>query len=178
MSSGIDFLRTFSYLCVVAHRATLSFLQPLNFPFMSKEAKAAAPRSVLIVEDSVDFSNLLKYIVDDMGYEGVLFALDKEDIVERSKECHAEAVLMDLQLRRKNGMQYIEELKADAATKNIPIIIISGRELSQKEILSLQIQNVRYLRKGRVEMDELKKVISETLHSSEASVHKGKKVNT
>jgi DNA-binding response OmpR family regulator len=145
---------------------------------MSKAAKSSELKSVLIVEDSVDFSNLLKFIVDDMGYEGVLFALDKDDIVVRSKECHAEAILMDLQLRRKNGMQYIEELKSDSATKNIPIIIISGRELSQKEVLEFQLKGVRYLRKGRVEMDELKKIISDTLHSHDAPAAKVKKVST
>ncbi len=141
---------------------------------MSKEAKSSGTKSVMIVEDSVDFSNLLKFIVDDMGYEGVQFAIDKDDIVERAKECNAEAILMDLQLRRKNGMQYIEELKADAGTKNIPIVIISGRELSQKEVLDLQMKGVRYLRKGRVEMDELKKVISDTLqlnHGTAKKVH-------
>jgi DNA-binding response OmpR family regulator len=131
---------------------------------MSKEAKTADTKSVLIVEDSVDFSNLLKFIVDDMGYEGVQFLLDREDIVQRAKDCRAQAVLMDLQLRRKNGMQYIAELKGDSATKNIPIIIISGRDLNQKELVDLQMKNVKYLRKGRVEMDELKRVISTTLH--------------
>lgn len=145
---------------------------------MSKEAKPAGPKSVLIVEDSIDFSNLLKFIVDDMGYEGIQFALDKEDIVARCKECHAEAILMDLQLRRKNGMQYIEELKTDSATKSIPIIIISGRELSQKEVLNLQMKGVRYLRKGRVEMEELKKVISDTLHANEHAHAKAKKVSS
>lgn len=139
---------------------------------MSKEAKSSGTKSVMIVEDSVDFSNLLKFIVDDMGYEGVQFAIDKEDIVERAKDCKAEAILMDLQLRRKNGMQYIEELKADAGTKNIPIVIISGRELNQKELLGLQMKGVRYLRKGRVEMDELKKVISDTLHLSHIAAKK------
>jgi DNA-binding response OmpR family regulator len=148
--------------------------QPFIFLEMSKAPKL---KSVLIVEDSIDFSNLLKFIVDDMGYEGVQFALDKEDIVTRSKECHAEAILMDLQLRRKNGMQYIEELKADPSTKAIPIVIISGRELSSKEVLEFQMKGVRYLRKGRVEMDELKKIINDTLHANDSSSAKTKKVS-
>ena len=139
---------------------------------MPKEPKPVPKKPVLIVEDSVDFSNLLKFIIDDMGFEGLQFALDKDDIVALSKDKKPEAVLMDLQLRRKSGMQYIEELKSDAATKNIPIIIISGRDLSQKEVLELQINGVRYLRKGRVEMDELKKVISDTLNSHNHSTKK------
>lgn len=157
--------------------ATFLLSQPKT-PSMSKGVKSAGTKSVLIVEDSLDFSNLLKYIVDDMGYEGVQFALDKEDIVARSNECNAEAILMDLQLRRKNGMQYIQELKSDSSTKEIPIIIITGRDLSQKEVLELQMQGVRYLRKGRVEMDELKKVISETLHAKEHAAARVKKVSS
>ncbi len=139
---------------------------------MSKAPKSAGTKSVMIVEDSVDFSNLLKFIVDDMGYEGVQFAIDKDDIVARTKECDAEAILMDLQLRRKSGMEYIQELKADSSTKNIPIVIISGCELNQKEVIELQMKNVRYLRKGRVEMDELKKVISDTLHLNDPAAKK------
>lgn len=134
---------------------------------MSKAEKQTDTKSVLIVEDSVDFSNLLKFIVEDMGFDGVQFTIDKDDIVERAKECNAQAILMDLQLRRKNGLEYIQELKQDASTKDIPIVIITGRELPQREVLELQMQGVRYLRKGRVEMDELKKAISDTLHAEE-----------
>lgn len=144
---------------------------------MPGAAKTADRKSVLIVEDSADFSNLLKYIIEDMGFEGVQFPLDKEDIVEWSRAHKPEAVLMDLQLRRKNGMQYIEELKSDSATKNIPIIIITGRDLTQREILDLQIKGVKYLRKGRIEMDELKKVIGETLRGQHNGGEKSKKVS-
>lgn len=144
---------------------------------MPGPAKTTDRKSVLIVEDSVDFSNLLKYIIEDMGFEGVQFPLDKEDIVEWSRTHKPEAVLMDLQLRRKNGMQYIHELKSDAGTKNIPIIIITGRDLTQREILDLQIKGVRYLRKGRIEMDELKKVISETLHPQHNGGEKSRKIS-
>ncbi len=133
---------------------------------MSKAVKTVDKKSVLIVEDSVDFANLLKFIVDDMGHEGIQFALDKEDIVEVSKERKPNVILMDLQLRRKNGLTYIEELKSDVATKDIPIIIITGRELNQREQIELQMKDVKYLRKGRVEMDDLKKTIYDTLESA------------
>ncbi|MER3524089.1 MAG: hypothetical protein C4326_08480 [Ignavibacteria bacterium] len=143
---------------------------------MPKSSKTTDKKAVLIVEDSVDFSDLLKYIIEDMGYEGVQFPLDKGDIVEWAKAHKAEAILMDLQLRRKNGMQYIEELKADTSTRDIPIIIITGRDLTQREILELQVKGIKYLRKGRVEMDELKKVIGETLHLQNNGKTRSKKV--
>jgi DNA-binding response OmpR family regulator len=129
---------------------------------MPKAAKNGGKSCILIVEDSVDFSNLLKFIIEDDGFEGVQFPVDGEDIVGWAKEHKPATILMDLALRRKGGMQFLEELKADPATRQIPVIIITGRELPSKEILELQMRGVKYLRKGRVEMEELKKEIRDS----------------
>ncbi|MBI4534890.1 MAG: response regulator [Ignavibacteriae bacterium] len=135
---------------------------------MSRQPKNASRSPVLIVEDSTDFSNLMKFIVDDMGLEGIPFPLDKESIVEWSKEHRPSLILMDLALRKKDGMEYIRELKADSVTKHIPIIIITGRELNQKELIGLELNNVKYLRKGRVEMNEIKRAINEAVQAIKA----------
>jgi DNA-binding response OmpR family regulator len=116
-------------------------------------------KKVLIVEDSVDFSNLLKFIVEDDGFEGVQFPVYQEDITSVAKNVAPAVILMDLALRRKGGMEYISDLKADPETKEIPIIIISGRDLSAKDVLEFKMKGVEYLRKGRVEMDEIKNMI-------------------
>jgi two-component system phosphate regulon response regulator PhoB len=136
---------------------------------MSKADKNDAKRSILIVEDSTDFSNLMKFIVEDDGFEGLQFPLEHEDIVGWVKEHKPVTILMDLALRRKGGMQYIEDLKADPATKNIPIIIITGRELNPKEVLSLQVRGVKYLRKGRIEMEEIRHAIRDSAAPKKAA---------
>jgi CheY-like chemotaxis protein len=66
---------------------------------------------------------------------------------------------MDLALRKKGGMQFIEEIKADPATKHVPIIVITGRDLGQKEVLDLATRGIKYMRKGRVEMHEIRREI-------------------
>lgn len=123
------------------------------------EGEIPGKKKILIVEDSVDFSNLLKFIVEDEGFEGIQFPVHQEDILSVAKELNPSVILMDLALRRKGGMEYINDLKTDPVTKQIPIIIISGRDLSQKEILEFKLKGVEYLRKGRVEMDDIKKTI-------------------
>ena len=128
---------------------------------MSKPAQDAEKRTVLIVEDSDDFSNLMKYVIEDMGFVGVQFPVDEEDIIGWAKEHNPAVILMDLALRRKGGMEFIEELKAESSTRNIPIVIISGRDLSSKEILELQVRDVQYLRKGRMDMHEIRQAISD-----------------
>lgn len=118
-------------------------------------------KTILIVEDSADFSELMKFVIEDMGFVGMQFPVTEEDIVSWALQHKPVTILMDLALRRKGGMQFIEELKADAGTKNIPIVIITGRELGTKEVLALQVKGVRYLRKGRVEMSEIRQTILE-----------------
>lgn len=123
---------------------------------MPKSLRNTQSRNVLIVEDSPDFSNLLKFIVEDDGFVGVQFPLDGTSIVDWTKEYKPVVVLMDLTLKRKPGMDFIEELKNDKETKHVPIIIITGRELSQREIVGFQLRDIGYLRKGRVELDEIR----------------------
>ncbi len=133
---------------------------------MSKSAQPGEKQAVMIVEDSEDFSNLMKFVIEDMGYAGVQFPVDEDDIIGWAKDHKPIVILMDLALRRKGGMEFIDELKGDAATRNIPIVIITGRDLSSKEILALQIKDVRYLRKGRIEMHEIKQAITEAASQS------------
>lgn len=139
---------------------------------MPKESKSdnGEKKAILIVEDSIDFSNLLKFIIEDMGFTGVQAPVDVEDIVPLAKEHKPSTILMDLALRRRGGMQFIEDLKADPATKNIPIVILTGRELGAKEVLELQVRDIRYLRKGRVEMDEIKQEILDSASGKKVSV--------
>jgi len=128
---------------------------------MPKNPSSPARRAILIVEDSTDFSNLLKFIVEDDGFTGVQFPLHSDDIVDWATKHQVAAILMDLALGRKGGMDFIEKLKADPDTAGIPIVIISGRDLPLKEIMQLQSQGIRYLRKGRVEMDEIREAIKD-----------------
>ena len=126
---------------------------------MPKPAKQSEKKCILIVEDSVDFSNLLKFIVEDEGFDGIQFPVNDPDIIKWAKEHKPAVILVDLALRRKAGMEYIEDLKADPETKATPIIIITGRDLALKEIVDLQMRGIKYLRKGRVELDEIKNEI-------------------
>jgi DNA-binding response OmpR family regulator len=126
---------------------------------MPRQSKSADKKCALIVEDSIDFSDLLKFICEDEGLEGIQFPLDGGDIIAWAHTHKPVLILMDLALRRKGGMEYINELREDHSTKHIPIIIITGRELSHKEVLELQVRDVKYLRKGRVEMEDIKKEI-------------------
>lgn len=123
------------------------------------KTKTSPKRSVLIIEDSPDFSNLLKFVVEDEGLEGIQFPVTELDVVSWAKQHEPILILTDLALRKKSGLEFIHDLKADPETKKIPIAIISGRDLAHKEVLELEVQGVKYFRKGRVDMNEIREEI-------------------
>lgn len=123
-------------------------------------------KTVLIVEDSPGFSELMKYVVEDEGYKGVVFPLEENFIswVEKEKPS---AIIMDLALNRLSGFDLIREIKNHPKHKNTSIIVITGRDLSVKDITDLKMHEIPYLRKGRVDMHEIHQAIRDAVARSE-----------
>ena len=63
-------------------------------------------KTVLIVEDSPGFSELMKFVVEDEGFNGVLFPLEENFMQWVEKEKPA-AIIMDLALNRLSGFDLI-----------------------------------------------------------------------
>jgi DNA-binding response OmpR family regulator len=123
-------------------------------------------KTVLIVEDSPGFSELMKFVVEDEGFKGVLFPLEQNFISWVDKE-KPSAIIMDLALNRLSGFDLIKELKAHAKHKTIPVIVITGRDLDVKDITELKMHGIPYLRKGRVDMHEIHQTIRTIVSKSE-----------
>jgi two-component system phosphate regulon response regulator PhoB/two-component system alkaline phosphatase synthesis response regulator PhoP len=123
-------------------------------------------KTVLIVEDSPGFSELMKFVVEDEGYKGVLFPLEQNFLSWVDKE-KPSAIIMDLALNRLSGFDLIRELKEHSKHKTIPIIVITGRDLDVKDITELKVQGIPYLRKGRVDMHEIHQTIRNVVTKSE-----------
>ena len=123
-------------------------------------------KTVLIVEDSPGFSELMKFVVEDEGFKGVLFPLEQNFIQWVDKE-KPTAIIMDLALNRLSGFDLIRELKANAKHKVIPVIVITGRDLDVKDITELKMHGIPYLRKGRVDMHEIHQAIRNVVTKAE-----------
>ncbi len=119
-------------------------------------------KTVLIVEDSPGFSELMKYVVEDEGFKGVLFPLEENFLHWVDKE-KPSAIIMDLALNRMSGFDLIRELKENSKHKHIPVIVITGRDLDVHDITELKYHGIPYLRKGRVDMHEIHQAIRDVV---------------
>ena len=83
-------------------------------------------RKVLIVDDAqVDRSNLEK-IVSEAGHQALL-AESGVQAIERAKRDKPDLILMDVNMPEMDGFAATRKLKADDATKGIPIVFVTGK---------------------------------------------------
>jgi DNA-binding response OmpR family regulator len=80
---------------------------------------------VLIVDDDPDLVETVCMMLEDKGYE-VGKAYDGVEGEEAIKERHPDLLVLDVMMPRKDGYQLCAELKADSATRDIPVILLTA----------------------------------------------------
>jgi len=88
-------------------------------------ADMTAKKTVLVVEDDEAVSELLVALLEDRGYRAVP-ALDGRRAIELARELTPHLITLDLALPGTDGHAVLETLKADATTRDIPIVVISA----------------------------------------------------
>ncbi len=83
------------------------------------------PKTVLIVEDQIDFLAIQKVYLERHGYR-VLAAEDGQEAVRCAREHRPNIILMDLSLPRLDGLGATRELKEDPSTSEIPIVLLTA----------------------------------------------------
>jgi CheY-like chemotaxis protein len=80
---------------------------------------------VLVVEDNERNRKLVRTILEFRGYE-VVECEDGEPSLELARQHQPVLVLMDIQLPKMNGVEALKRLRADPATKSIPVIAVTA----------------------------------------------------
>jgi CheY-like chemotaxis protein len=84
---------------------------------------------VLVVEDYQDAREMYAAYLQFSGY-GVAEAANGVEAVEKAQELLPDIVLMDLALPRMDGWEATRRLKADARTRHIPVVALTGHALA------------------------------------------------
>jgi CheY-like chemotaxis protein len=80
---------------------------------------------VLVVEDTESVRALISYMLRRRGYEVVAVENGPEALAEASDDI--DVVVMDVGLPGLNGLEVCRQLRAEAATASLPIILLTGR---------------------------------------------------
>ena len=92
---------------------------------------------ILLVEDNEMNRDMLSRRLERKGYQVVL-ALDGQSGVEMAQSQTPDLVLMDMSLPVLDGWEATRRLKADAATKHIPVIALTAHAMSSDREKALE----------------------------------------
>ncbi len=82
-------------------------------------------KRIHVVEDDEDIRFIIDFILRDANFDVELSA-SATDFYEKINYSNPDLILLDIMLPDGDGREICKKLKADASTKNIPIIMMSA----------------------------------------------------
>jgi len=101
---------------------------------------------ILIIDDEKDLTNMAKIQLELDNYE-VITAYNGKDGIDKARQSHPDAILLDIRMPEMDGFQVLSELKKDKSTSNIPVIMFTTCSQKEDEEKSFLLGAVDYITK-------------------------------
>ncbi|HAH20624.1 MAG: hypothetical protein A2Y00_02165 [Omnitrophica WOR_2 bacterium GWF2_43_52] len=122
-------------------------------------------KRILCVEDEADMLEMVRFRLEQEGYEVISAANGKEGLDKAYKD-KPDLILLDLMLPEKSGYEVCRILKSDTQFKVIPIVIFTARASVSEEQLGYECGADDYITKPFMPDDfinRIKKLLKEEL---------------
>jgi threonine synthase len=84
---------------------------------------------ILIVDDTPDARRLIMRILQSQGDYTLFEASDGRSAIEMAKEVVPDLIILDLMMPEVDGFAVLDALKQDQRTSDIPVIVVTAKEL-------------------------------------------------
>ncbi len=98
-------------------------------------------RRVVYIEDEQEMIDLVRLILNRRGFE-IVGANGGRDGLDTVRHLVPDLVLLDLMMPDMDGWDVYQQMKADEATQNIPVIVVTAKAQSIDKVLGLHIAKV------------------------------------
>jgi len=92
----------------------------------NEEHTILQPLTILVADDNEGIRNLLERLFRRAGYQ-VEFASDGEELIRKALARRPALVLADLEMPLVDGLEAIRQLRSDARTASVPMLLFSAR---------------------------------------------------
>ena len=94
-------------------------------------------KTVLIIEDEEDFQRIVERILSPAGFR-LEKAASAEEGWEKILRCRPDLALVDWNLPGQSGPEFCRKLRDDARFKNLPVILLTVRNLPEDQLHGLR----------------------------------------
>ena len=101
---------------------------------------------VMVIEDEKEIRDLVRYNLERAGYRVTVFA-DGEQGLERLFASRPDALVLDLMLPGRNGLEILREVRSEPATRDLPVIVLTARSTEMDKLLGFEHGADDYLTK-------------------------------
>jgi len=101
-------------------------------------------RTILVVDDDSDLLKLLSTMLGQEGFR-VLTAENGDTAIKKVKDELPHLLILDVQMPMINGLEVCKTLKQDEQTRNIPIIMLTGRADEIDRVVGLELGAEDYI---------------------------------
>ena len=109
------------------------------------DAKSGNPL-VMVVDDSLTVRKITGRMLTREGYE-VATAKDGVDALQQLQDLRPDCILLDVEMPRMDGFEFARNVRADEATRGIPIIMITSRTADKHRNHALELGVNEYMGK-------------------------------
>jgi two-component system response regulator VicR len=102
---------------------------------------AGLSKRVVCIEDEPEMIDLVRLILGRKGYE-VIGANGGIDGLEAVRRELPDIILLDLMMPDMDGWEVYQQIKADEALKDIPVVVVTAKAQSIDKVLGLHIAKV------------------------------------
>jgi two-component system alkaline phosphatase synthesis response regulator PhoP len=100
--------------------------------------------NILLAEDEPDIQLIVRIALEDAGHQ-VAVVDDGQAAVEHARAGRFDVVLLDVMMPRLDGLGACEQLKADPATRELPVIFLTARSQQSEVQAGLRIGALGYI---------------------------------
>lgn len=123
---------------------------------------------ILVVDDSLEDQRLIqKTLAENKNFE-IYAAFDGEKALKMIQSIKPDAVILDLFMPGLDGFQLLEKIRTDNEFRNIPIIILTGADLTPEQHHQLASFSQNMLNKSFLREKDLLNHIEQALHRIQA----------
>jgi DNA-binding response OmpR family regulator len=90
--------------------------------------------TILYIDDDAHYARMIDTFLSSCGFD-VETALDGHEGVRKARDLQPDVILLDLYLPRVEGLEVITQIREEALTWNIPIVVMSTLPISQSRQL-------------------------------------------